>query len=304
MKKVKSFSPGKVIISGEHSVVYGQPALLASINLGTTVTLSSGAKEPGNLLGKVRDLDLYTNHICQVVERQLNIKLPGDWYFKVKSNLPVKAGLGSSAAYAHAVIQAVSQMLEADLSPNELFELVWSAEDFVHGRSSGADPAAVVYGGLISFQVIDGQPRTAPVKTAGQVFQLVLIDSGSAVESTKQMVKIVAKQNKPEIIKELGKITQQLIDELSFGQLNPKLINQSQQLLVKLGVVGYRAQSIINQVKKAGGKAKITGAGGAQAGSGWLLCWHPNPALLEELAAQNQTQSLLITIPEESQNES
>jgi len=69
-----------------------------------------------------------------------------------ESNLPMKAGLGSSAAFANAVFLCLLDHFNIKLSKEEIFKLVLEAEECIHGTSSGADPSAVVFGGTQVFK--------------------------------------------------------------------------------------------------------------------------------------------------------
>ncbi len=299
-----AFSPGKVIISGEHSVVYGQPAVVGGISLGISTQAQPSREE------KYKLDDQYLSHIFDIFsdyftkKGQLSYKLPPirdrvQVHFPklkviVDSTLPQKAGLGSSAAFAHAVFLSLANFFNISINAHEMFELVWLAEAFIHTNSSGIDPAAVVFGGLLQYQ----KSKILPI--GSKPFfdsDFVLIHSGQAEESTGDMVKLVA--DKPAsyrdmIVSQIGKVTTEIVQQLNKKRQTRKfdysLLSENQSLLEKLGVVGDTANYMVRSVEKIGGVAKITGAGGLRSGSGFLLCWHQKLSTIIDLAVKKNWQ--------------
>jgi mevalonate kinase len=132
---------GKVILAGEHAVVYDKMALAASMSLGVTVNVvESGGSEKNPLIRKAIEV------------------AGGDENFPVdiSSELPIGSGLGSSAAVAAATIRVVREYLGKPIDNDELFTLTMECEKLAHGNPSGLDPVTVIYGGLIAYA--KGQP--------------------------------------------------------------------------------------------------------------------------------------------------
>lgn len=276
---MNSFYPGKVILTGEHSVVYGQPALLATIELGVSCQVESG-----RLANELRQ-DAYLQQILHICARELGLqqRLADELQLTLRSNLPTQAGLGSSAAFAAAVIAAVMAHYGQVLVPAALYKLVFEAEQFVHGRSSGADPSIVVHGGCLRFQ--QGQATPIDSQLLAQ-HTFALLDSGTASESTGELVTLAAAHPQREaLVKALGQLSQKFIQELQQGRLEAALLRENQALLSQLGVVGQAALSMIEELQRRNLTVKITGAGGVRTGSGYLLVYHPDPQFL---AAQIQ----------------
>lgn len=270
---------GKVIISGEHAVVYGELALAAQINLGVNVRVIEGKHEIDPI-------------ICRAIEvaggdRNLGVE--------IESQIPIGSGLGSSAAVAAAIIKAVRENLRNPIDDDELFGLTMECEQIAHGNPSGIDPAVVVYGGLIAFT------KGNPIEklTIKSPLKLLLIDTGKPEESTKEMVELVAsKRGKDKIIPQIGKITLKIKNNLLEGEPVGELINENGFLLEKLGVVGEGAKRLSSELRKLGSSVKITGAGGMKSGSGMMIVMNDNLAKIKQFLDNNKVQYFETSIGE------
>ncbi len=272
MKPVIISSHGKVILSGEHSVVYSQPAILASIGLGITVRIEEG------VLTQAQRQDPYLQRLLEIFADFSALPVAQlQFGLTVQADLPQKSGLGSSAAFAAALLQAVAAFYQVEMSQEQLYQLVVTAENFVHGRSSGADPAIVVHGGALTFTQGKVEGLAAATLREETFF---LIDSGAASESTGEMVARVAAAKQPALIARMGKLTRQFAAELRNNFFQPHWLSDNQLLLEELGVVGASAQAMIDQLRAWGADCKITGAGGVATGSGYILAHHPNSMTL------------------------
>lgn len=248
----KSTIFGKVIICGEHAVVYGEMALAAQISLGVRARVVEGKKEANIIILKAIEIAGGSNDIGVLVE----------------SELPIGAGLGSSAAVAAATIKAVRKYLGKTIEKEELFELTMECERIAHGNPSGIDPATVVYGGLIAFT--KGKPIEKLV--IKKPIEVLLVNTGKPEETTKEMVELVAKrQGKERIITEIGRITKEVRERLAVGEETGELLNKNGILLEELGVAGEQAKTLADKLRELGAAVKITGAGGVASGSGMML---------------------------------
>lgn len=261
----EAFFPGKLILTGEHSVVFGNLAILASLDLGVTCRVSEGD------LSAEQKNDQYLAYVlklCKNLLNQFDLKAA----ININSTLPVKSGLGSSAAFAAAVLSAVTEFYGLNLDQSTLYSQVVEAENFIHGRSSGADPAGAVYGGLIAFK--NGEISKLDSKAlSDQVF--FLINSGVTAESTGEMINLVKnKAGIMETIEKISVLSQKFQSDLENGRFDHSLIDQNQDLLENLGIVGEKAKQMIETLKGLGAHCKVTGAGGLKGGSGYILAIH------------------------------
>lgn len=287
MKQVSSFAPGKIIISGEHSVVFGQQALVRSIDKGIEVTFAEGQ------IPLHCQHDRYLQYIFNIWQAE-GYPFSNNFYIDIHSTLPQKSGFGSSASFASAIFQNLAKWFEIELSKEKLFNLVWLAEQAMHHNSSGLDPMAVVYQGFISYQKNMSHQQ---INNKNQL-NFVLINSGQASESTGQMVSLVQNNypNNKNLIDQIGQITKTIINKIEQNQPFSDLIALNQKLLEKLGIVGHKAKTMISEIEHIGGVAKISGAGGIATGSGIILACHQDINQLINLANKNNWQNLQISI--------
>jgi len=128
-------SPGKVLLLGEHSVVYGHPALAASIPRYVTVDLLPAAETRIELPGGIQT-PFPLREAAVAMARETGFE--GAFHARLQSEIPLGSGLGSSAAFGVALARA----LKPRCSPDEAAALAMRIERVLHGAPSGVDPAA------------------------------------------------------------------------------------------------------------------------------------------------------------------
>jgi len=268
MEEVIVSVPGKIILAGEHAVVYGQPALVAAIDKRITVKI-----DPEKTSQKTSGLVRFAVAAC--MKSLTHVRQ--DFNITINSELPIGCGLGSSAALATALVWVL--LPQASLEDKN--QLVKTIEDYQHGRSSGVDQTIVREGGFLRFQQGLFEPINLPFR------QAILINSGRPKESTGDMVAAVARGNFSEEFKQIGDLVK---------DWQPELIRENENLLEKIGVVGEKAKSMIRKIVVSGGMAKVCGAGGIKVGSGMLLAVHPEENKLLQLIKQNNWQHLTVKL--------
>lgn len=289
---LKVSAPGKIHLLGEHTVVYGKPALLATVNLRITVRLNrtNGLSDSNNLRKIVEP----------IVKKELKIKKIPPYKLEINSQLPIGAGLGSSASVCAAYIAALLSFLKVKWDLNLINELTYQAEKVFHGNPSGGDNSTVVFGGLVWFRkespdlkIIQQVPFTIPNKIAKN---FVLINSGKPEETTKQMVELVSTKLKvkslkfKEIFDHQEQLVRELLPTIRDGNENEliRIIRAGEENLESLGVVSPSVKSIIRKIEASGGAAKICGAGGKTKATGILLCYHSDPSKIKNIAKFNK----------------
>lgn len=238
MKINKVSAPAKLILSGEHAVVYGYPAIATAVNLRLSA-VSSG---------------------------------------EIDSDIPIGAGMGSSAAFA----VVVSALRNKEFNLERINEMAYKIEKGLHGKPSGVDNTVVTYGGFLWYRKENENFKTfKQIKTNIMLPKVFLLNTGRPSESTKDMVEMVAKRYKlhrngtEKIFRNIETTTKTLLDHLLGGKNNfGDIIQDNERLLEELGVVSPKAVDMIRTIEKFGGYAKISGAGGKKDGSGMVVVYH------------------------------
>jgi mevalonate kinase len=279
-------APAKVILFGEHFVVYGEPAIvlaidkrayakaelredkrlyLRSLNLNVAGFFDNGSfkVEEGNLKEaktKLEPLKCAVEKVMEIYGEKVGLSI------EVNSTVPVAAGLGSSAAVAAAVAAAVGALLNVKMSKEDVFRIAYEAEKIMHGTPSGVDPAISTFGGAMLFQIDTGF-KPLDVKAD---FPLVIGNTGVERSTKTQVSKVRRLRDKyPQIVELMMRTAREIVlravEALREGDLETlgELMNINHALLYGLEVSDESLEWLINAARKAGALgAKLTGAGG------------------------------------------
>jgi mevalonate kinase len=272
-----AFAPGKVIISGEHSVVHGRLALVTTLAKGVSVTVTDAltpTKTEDQDDGQVREfLRLQAKFWAELHHQPTE-----DLNFEYQLQIPIKSGLGASTALVTALFRALAEWFELPSDQPQLLADVIAAESQQY-PVSGVDQTAIVQEGTFVFQKLAQGNKIEPLPVVpDDLSNFELIYSGQATETTAEMVALfrqnVIDAGRHQLVAEMGQITQQIIENAQNGLFDPELISANHRLLVEAGMVGAKAQAMIDQIEDQGGVAKISGAGGARTGSGMIIAWN------------------------------
>ena len=265
-------APGKIILFGEHAVVYGKPAIAIPVS----GMRASAWSEPGEGKLTINALDLNEKFslenktsqfsvLAQTLLTQTKQNEP-NLTINLTSKLPQGSGMGSSAATSTAVCKALSNYLGVDLEKNQISELVFDAEKIVHGNPSGIDNTVVAYESPVYF-IKGNEPMTFD---SGRTFYLVIGDTGIE-SSTKETVGNVRAMWKKEpnlmngYFDEIGNITKggKIAIEEGNVEMVGELMNDNHELLNKIGVGHPELEKLVELSIKSGAVgAKLTGGGG------------------------------------------
>jgi len=282
---VTASAPAKVILFGEHFVVYGEPAVVLAIDKRAYATVqlrkderinikSTDLRVSGTFKGerfqgerggsKARlTLEPIKSAVRQVLERaqkKVGVNV------KISSDIPVSAGLGSSAAVAASTIMAVGNLLGMGLSRDQVFHMAYESERYVHGTPSGIDPAISTYGGALRFE--RGKDFT-PLDVGINI--PLVIGNTEVKRSTGELVAIVRqKMEQYPIITNLiirigGKIALDAVEALKKDDLKTvgELMNINHAMLYAVGVSHEALERLVYAARKGGSLgAKLTGGGG------------------------------------------
>lgn len=304
-KKVKVSAPGKIILSGEHAVVYGHPAILTSLDRRLKVEITPTKK----------DLEIVSQYGDKLIKyglkkatRALRKKTDVKLKIEIDSKIPVGSGMGSSAALAVALTAAFIRFKKLPWDLEKINSIAYEIEKKQHGNPSGGDNTIATYGGFLWFRKeSEKQKIFSPIKIEEKLPRVFLIDTGMPKESTKEMVSLVRslynhhKRKVEKIFLEMEKVTKAFLRYVLKEKRTPfqDLLKENELLLEKLGVVSSSTRQIIRGIEKLGGAAKISGAGGKRGGSGIILAYHKNPNRLLSFAARRNLDIFSLKLGEE-----
>ncbi|QRN83400.1 mevalonate kinase [Chloroflexota bacterium] len=271
-------APGKIILFGEHAVVYGQPAIaipVQDVTATARVTPIIGAGS-GKVRVQAHDIQLDTmlndlpedHPLAAAIRATLDEITPyhtPSFTIQVDSTIPIAAGMGSGAAVTVATIRALSAFLGEPLPNERISEMAYEIEKIHHGTPSGIDNTVVTFQKPVYFQ--RGEPLQTLTPTKPTYW--VIADTGEKTPTIETVSDVHSLyESDPEtyeaIFAEIGQITRDARQALCQGdldQLGP-LMNHNQLLLQKLEVSSMRLEKFITAAREAGAVgAKLSGGG-------------------------------------------
>lgn len=285
MKKITVSAPGKLMLFGEHAVVYNKPCLVTAVDQRLRLTIEVlnipefqlDASDVDTVNYKKQIVGIGKGNIpkgAKFVEfaiKNFLDRTPLTPFIRgikitTKSEFSSRFGFGSSSASVVCVIKAMSELFNLNLSPKEIFDLSYKTVLDVQGAGSGFDVAAAVYGGTVYF--IKGGIIIEQLNISN--LPLIIGYSGIKADTVTLINQVKEKANKyPKIIEgiyssieelvELAKVKLLANDLRSFGEL----MNINQGYLDALGVSNKKLADMIYASRIAGAYgAKLSGGGG------------------------------------------
>lgn len=278
---ITASAPGKLMLFGEHAVVYGAPCIVTAVDQRVRVTVGPNGEGEIHVKSPNVGLDEYRKKLSQlgrgevpksmtfvehVIKRlYAKYKLNKGITLTTESDFSSQFGFGSSAAVAVATAKAMSEYFGLKMSNQDLFEQAYGAVLDVQGVGSGFDVAASVYGGTIFY--------VTPGKIIENLFEgdLPMVVGYTGVKAdTPTLVRQVAELKRKEkwvdsVFADMAKSVVQAKEEFKknkFVQLG-KLMDRNQELLSTLNVSSNELDKLIEIAKSNGAwGAKLSGAGG------------------------------------------
>ncbi len=273
---MRASAPGKIILFGEHAVVYSRPALAVPVMQVQVDVEVADSPRAGiwinapkiNLRAELTALPA-DHPIASVIQNLFStLKLPipaSGLEINIESTIPVAAGLGSGAAVSVALIRALALYLQRSLSDEQVNDLVYEIEKLYHGTPSGIDNTVIAYAKPVYF--IKGKP--GETFKVGKPFTIVIGDTGMPAP-TKQSVADVRRlwlknASKFEgIFDEIAQVS--LIARRSIESGKPEMLGElmdhNHSLLQEMTVSSVELDRLVNVARNAGALgAKLSGGG-------------------------------------------
>lgn len=294
---MNAVAPGKVILSGEHSVVYGAPAIALAVgesiqarfspDLSQYVVLNTSDADRFSIACdqlavlkqrldlRYAEFEAGDRSVDQILDAPQELLLYALSHFpnlpsgtlSTVSTLPTGAGMGSSAAAIAATLVMAEELSAEPLALEERFSLVRYCERLQHGRGSAIDAAAVTHGGLVQVKNTEVMRLDCHL---GQGWYR--INTGRPQVSTGECVAAVrAAYEQSTIWSEFADITGAIPAALNRPDRLIDLLQNNHRLLQNIGVVPEPVAGFIRQLEQLGAAAKVSGAGAHQGDQGGLV---------------------------------
>ena len=267
-------APGKIILFGEHAVVYGQPAIAAPVHQLQAQAFVRAGRAPGwHFLSAAAGLDrllhspdpTFWGSVVLDGIREVTGKEVPSFHLEIESGIPVASGLGSGAAVAVASIRAIAAFAGAELSLEQVNEIAFKAELLHHGTPSGIDNTVISHARLIWYQ------RDRPYETfrSGSTLQIMIADTGiqghtrAAVGDVRN-----GRERDPGFfvprIEAIGAVAHRARAAIIAGEVANlgALMFENQRLLEEIGVSSPELETLVQAAGAAGALgAKLSGGG-------------------------------------------
>ncbi len=272
-------APGKIILVGEHAVVYGRPAVALPVNQVRAEATVEDGEEGQGVIVVAADLDLTLSlkqldpdralHPLEMtvvgVLEHLGLSLEQNLTITVRSTIPIARGLGSGAAVSTAVTRAVAQHFAVELTSEGVSSLVFEVERLHHGTPSGIDNTVIAYERPVYFL------RGERLETfhVGCAVTLLIGDTGTA-SPTKDVVGAVRqarqrdRERHEDLFDRVGAIAVEVRQAMESGDLGTVglMMDENHRLLQEMDVSSPLLDSLVEVAKRRGALgAKLSGAG-------------------------------------------
>ena len=271
----RASAPGKIIIFGEHAVVFGRPAIAVPVTQVSAIVTVEPATDRRGLTIVAIDVDRTIRlseaphndplaAVARLTLERLRRDEP-DAILSIQSTVPIASGMGSGAAVSTAISRGLAQFLGISLSPELVSNIVFEIERIHHGTPSGIDNTVIAFEKPIFF--IPGQP--IEVIAPARPFTLLIADSGvrSSTRTVVEQVRAVWRidtSRYESLFDRIGTIAKEARSGIETGdvqRLGP-LMNENHRLLQDLQVSSTDLDRLVNSARRAGAAgAKMSGAG-------------------------------------------
>jgi mevalonate kinase len=304
---MRAVAPGKLILSGEHAVVYGRPALAMAVNRNAQAFVTTeGAAETVSfdlpnlqadkasftlralrefhgrvqrnyedfLAGRLsirevvrKPVDLFQFAFVTVLDG-LHLKMGGGVNVRLNSNIPIGCGMGSSAATILSVLRGLGHYYRVEFRPEWYARYSLEVENMQHGQASGLDTYVSMHGGCVRFQ--NGVAQELPLPRV----PLYIVNTGTPASTTGEAVAGgAAHRGGQSAVGNFEGVVNHMQKALQQDDLKAfqRAMRENHRLLQEIGVVPGRVGDFVAEVEAAGAAAKICGAGAVAGDAGGMV---------------------------------
>jgi len=268
-------APGKIILFGEHAVVYGRPAIAAPVTQVHADVEVADSRQPGIWID-APDISLHAELGTLPDSHPLSVLIIGTFKavgityklplsIHIHSTIPVASGLGSGAAVSVAIARALSAHLGLPLSDDQVSQLAYGTEALYHGTPSGIDNTVVTYACPVYF--VKGQ--SIETLKVGAPFTIVIGDTGVPAP-TKESVGDVRRLWERDldywekVFDQVGDLARRARGAIEAGDssLLGELMNLNHELLQTMTVSSPDLDRLVHVARSTGALgAKLSGGG-------------------------------------------
>ena len=272
MKQIQTTAPAKIILLGEHAVVYGKPAIAIPIHSVTASAeiIPSPSDKPFHILSEAIGLDSPFSELqpdaplrklIELIQKDFNLKTLPPAVLRIASTIPPASGLGSGAAVSVSVIRAFMQGTGIERTDGQVSALSYEIEKIYHGTPSGIDNTVISLNRPICFR--KGKPIQMLHLSAS--LPLIVVNSGIYSETAIAVGDVRAHYSENEsAIKSIGELVERTIPIFESGSI-PSLgamMTENHRWLQAINVSCERLDQMVNFALAHGALgAKLTGAG-------------------------------------------
>ena len=263
---------GKIILIGEHAVVHNEPAIAipftsATVEVMIEKTLGESTMDSIYHYGKLSDAPKQIKNLITTFEEvcaYFNVATD-NFHITIRSDIPAERGMGSSAAVATAVVRALFNFFDTELTDDLLHRFVSISEKIAHGNPSGLDAKVVSSDEAIYF-VKEKRADSFEIDLPAYLVVADTGDEGETLGAVADVGKLVADttSNGRQLVQELGDLTEKvytIIEQKELIQLG-SILDEAQVKLKQLTVSNDKLDLLVTTAKKSGALgAKLTGGG-------------------------------------------
>lgn len=273
---VRCSAPGKVILFGEHAVVYGEPAVAIAVDKRIMCRISDSSTET-TVNGYTMEEDRH-KYVYRCLESS---DIEGPLEIVCESDIPSGVGMGSSAAITVSILAALDMMEGKEIDEIDLAERAFEVEWKVQGSASPIDTSTAAHGNAVKLCKEKEKEFLWDVKKDGKHWyahhldipdvHLVVGDTGvhAPTGPLVQKVRRFYQSNNfaREIVRDIGRLVEEASIAIENGDVEKigRLMNKNQKMLSILGVSHPKLESLIKATRRFSYGAKLTGAGGGGA---------------------------------------